>query len=383
MDLINWGGVKMSREIEQQELLDDYKIGTSGIYLLSPRFGKTRLTINIIKKIKAKKILWVTPSVKLRDVDIPKEFIKWKAKTYLDKTKIITYHSLHLVKDKYDIVILDEIQEVTLNNTEGFFNGDITTKSILGLTGTMPKHEEKLDIINRLKLNIFKEITIDEAVDKGFVADYTVKVIECNMNDTDKTIKAGSKKKPFMTTEFKQYQYLDNTVRKAMFSNNQGLMKFAILNRMRAIYNSKTKENIGHLLLKTLKGRKLIFSGSIEQAERFSKNTYHSKTDDIDLNNFLEEKIDTLACVNAGGTGFTYKNVDHFIIVQSNSNKKGNFTQKMTRSILKQGDYIAQIWVVSLLNTKDEDWVANALTEFDTKKIEYINIKNLNQYIDN
>ena len=43
--------------------------------------------IDIIKREKPKKILWITPNENLRDVEIPNEFITWKAKTYLNKTK--------------------------------------------------------------------------------------------------------------------------------------------------------------------------------------------------------------------------------------------------------------------------------------------------------
>ena len=72
-----------------------------------------------------------------------------------------------------------------------------------------------------------------------------------------------------------------------------------------------------------------MFAGGIEQAEEICKNTYHSKRDDKDLQAFLEGKIDKLACVNAGGVGFTYRDVDNFVIVQVNSDGKGDATQKI------------------------------------------------------
>jgi superfamily II DNA or RNA helicase len=371
----------MSRELEQQKLLDDYKVGTSGIYLLSPRFGKTKLAINIIKKAKAKKILWVTPSVKLRDVDIPDEFKTWKASSYLKKTTIITYHSLHKEIGKYDIIILDEVQDVTDNNTKNLFDGSLKASIIIGLTGTFPEHQEKLDIFNGLGLPILADISIDEAVDSDYIADYTINVVECNLDYSKKNIEAGNKTKRFKTTEGAQYDYLTKTVNRALFSNNEKLKQFAILNRMRAVYNSPTKEEIAEKLMLKLKGRKLIFAGSIKQAESLSKKTYHSKTDDKYLNQFLEGKIDELACVNAGGTGFTYTNVDNFIIVQANSNKKGEVTQKISRALLKQKDYVGTIWILCLLGTKDEDWVTKALGNFSADRVNYINIKNIDNYI--
>jgi superfamily II DNA or RNA helicase len=366
-----------NRKELQDECLELLTNPCKSILLLSPRTGKTALAISYIKKHKLKKVLWVTPSVKLRDVDIPDEFVKWKAKTYLSGTTIICYSSLSTVTGDFDLVILDEIQALTPANVEPFFNKSITTKSILGLTGTMPKHEEKLQIIKRLGLSVIKEVTIDEAVEGNMVADYKVNVLEVPLNSLDKNIKAGTKAKPFMTTEYANYAYLSKNVAKMMYHSDKRMLKFAILNRLRFIYNSPTKLETAKKLINYLNCRKLVFTGSIEHAESITKQTYHSKTNQDYLNLFLDEKIDLLACVNAGGTGFTYKNVDHFIIVQADSNKSGNVIQKISRGLLLQPDYVASIWVICLTGTQDENWVKNALESLDQNKIEYINIKNL------
>jgi superfamily II DNA or RNA helicase len=369
--------MKDRREEIHKEIEDSLKAPPHGIYLLSPRIGKSRLAIQIIKKFNLKSVLWVTPSVELRDVDIPKEFVKWKAKRFVTKTTIICYDSLSVQIGQFDMVILDEIQKLTEANTEPLFNGKIKYKTILGLTGTMPKHDEKLALIRRLKLPILKEITIDEAVEGQMVADYKVNVLEVPLDTINKNIKAGTKAKPFFTTEFANYQYLSKNIARMMYQPDKRMLTFAILKRLRFIYTSPTKLQTAMNLIKHLKGRKLVFAGSIEHAEALSPHTYHSKTNRDDLDLFLQEKLDLLACVNAGGTGFTYTNVDHFVIVQADSNKSGNFIQKLARSLLLQKDYVASIWVICLTGTQDEIWVKSALEQLDQSKIEYINIKNL------
>ena len=366
-----------NREEVKKEILDSLKSPPHGIYLLSPRIGKSSIAIAIIKKFKFKSILWVTPSTQLRDVDIPDEFVKWKAKSYLSKTTIICYSSLSDLKGEFDLVIKDEIQSITPNNAEPFFNKNIKYKYILGLTGTMPKHDEKLVLIKKLGLNILKEITIDDAVESNMVADYRIKVLEVPLNNTDKNIVAGTKIKSFNTTESASYDYLSKQIARMMFVTDKKRLQFAILNRLRFIYKSPTKLETAKKLIKYLKGRKLVFCGGIEHAEELSPYTYHSKTDKTHLTQFLNEEIDLLACVNAGGTGFTYKNVEHFIVVQADSNKSGQFLQKVSRSILLQPDYQASIWIISLQGTQDEVWVTNALADLDQSKIEYVNIKNL------
>jgi superfamily II DNA or RNA helicase len=366
-----------NREKAYQDSLDVLTNPCKSILLLSPRVGKTRIAIGYIKKYKLKKILWVTPSVKLRDIDIPQEFITWKAKSYLSGTTIICYSSLSAMEGKFDLIVLDELQSLTEANVEPLFNKKIEYGSILGLTGTMPKHEEKLLIIKKLGLSVIKEITIDEAVEDNMVADYRVKVLEVPLDRVTKNIPGGTKAKPFLTTEGANYDYLSKNIARMMYQSDKRLLQFAILKRLRFIYNSPTKLETAKKLINHLQGRKLVFTGAIEHAEALSKTTYHSKTNQDDLKLFLDGKIDLLACVNAGGTGFTYTNVQHFIIVQADSNKSGQFIQKLARSLLLQKDYQASIWVICLQGTQDEVWVKSALEQLDQDKIEYVNIKNL------
>jgi hypothetical protein len=154
-------------------------------------------------------------------------------------------------------------------------------------------------------------------------------------------------------------------------------MVFRILARMRAIKDSGAKTKAAEWLIKELEGRKLIFSATIKQAEHLSKNTYHSKTDNVQLKQFMAGDLDEIAMVNAGGTGFTYKALDHLILTQCDSDKNGLTSQKIARTLLDQKDYKATIWLLSLIGTQDTKWVESVLSNFDKSKIEYIKFKNL------
>lgn len=365
----------MSKDLIQQEIVDSLPTPSHGILKLAPRVGKTKIGIDIIKKEKPKRILWVTPNAKLRDIDIPAEFIQWKAKTYLIKTDIICYASLAGHKGKYDKVYLDEYQDLTESNSAPLFNGNITYNSILAFSGTHPKHVEKLELYRRLKLNVLHEINIDEAVDKGLIAPYKIEVVECVLDQKDKYIKAGSKDKPFYQTEQSQYDYLSKMIRIKMFSG-QPVPKFFYLNRMRFIYNLKSKSEFAKKFISGLKGRSLIFTGSIAQAEELCKYTYHSKKDDSDYVKFRDGKIDKLAMVNAGGVGHTYRNVDNLIIVQVNSDKKGDATQKIARSLVLQAGYIANIYILCVRGTVDEDWKDRVLEGFNPDNVKHVSYKN-------
>ena len=364
------------REEIYQRLVTEYE-GKSGIYDLSPRLGKTRIGIGFIKKIKPVSILWVTPNVELRDKDIPDEFVKWKAKPYLNKATIVTWSSLKNTKGKFDIILLDEIQKITIKNAANLLDKSLSSKSIVGLTGTVSKDDDKKEILRRLGLKVIEKVTIDDAVEEGIIADYQVNVVECNLNNTVKNIKGGNKDKPFMQTEVDAYAYKTKLFAQAMYIRNPKIIAFRALDRRRFIMDAPTKEQIAQKLYDSLGKRVLMFTTSIKQAERMSKHTYHSKTDNIDLDHFQDETIDKIALVEAGGIGYTYKNVDHFIIMQASSDKNGDTSQKLARSLLKQGAYRANIWIICLIGTQDESWVSKALKSFNQDKVKYINVKNM------
>jgi len=363
----------------QDNIVDSLPDPAHGILLLAPRVGKTRIAVNNIKKEKPKSILYVTPTTKLRDEDIPNEFILWKAKRYLSKTKIICYSSLSNEEGHYDKIYLDEYQDLTPGNAQKLLDGRLTYGSILCLSGTAPEHKEKHEIYDALKLKPLANLDIDEAVGRGIIADYKLHIVEVTMEDKKKLYQSGSKANPFMQTEKARYEYISRMADRLMFAGSPSA-KWKILERMRLIYDSKSKEVAIKWLMENLEGRKMIFTGGIDQAERVSKYTFHSKTTLDDMHKFIEGSIDEIACVNAGGIGYTYRNVNHFIIGKADSDKKGLTTQKICRSLLEQGDdYTAQIWMVKLLDTKDVVWVDKVLKKFDSSKIiihRFDNLKN-------
>lgn len=358
----------------QNKLLETIPSNPHGLLLISPRFGKTSLTIKIIKRDNPKKILWVTPNTKLRDEDIPNEFKLWDAKEFLEKTDIICYSSMTKLEGEYDLVVLDEYQNVTSDNCRPFFNGKIKYKNILGLSGTHPKHEEKRLIFEKLNLIVKARYGINEAVDDNVIASYEITCIGVPLNMIDKNVKAGNDKVTFYQTEENAYNYHCRAIEEKKMSMGQAPM-YMFLNRMKFIHNVKSKIDAAKKYIDSLKGRKLVFSSSIENSEKISKNTYNSKTNDENLNKFINGELDILSCVNAGGTGFTFKNVDHIVIVQVDSNQKGNTVQKIARGLVYQGkDYTSQIHIFYCKDTVDKYWVEKSLEEFDKSKIKWLEL---------
>ncbi len=359
----------------QKEINESLPLKPHGLLLLAPRLGKSKIAIDVIRKNNPKSILWVTPSAELADNDIPEEFVKWKANKFIKRLTTVTWMSLNKIKGHFDMIIFDEVQFLTENNISNFISKDITYEYILGMTGTQTKHEVKKDLYKLLKLPILYELSINEAVDIGILANYSIKVILIAPSRV-KNIKAGTKAKPFMTSEESNYIYLDTSTNKSIAQGKKDIT-FKILARMRAIYDSPSKTEAAKFLINNLPGRKLFFCSGIKQAEDICDYVYHSKTDDKYVQQFIDGTLDTIAMVNSGGIGWTYKEIDHLVMAQADSDNNGTTSQKISRTLLEQKNYKATIWLLCLIGTQDEKWIESALENFDKDKIEYIEYKNL------
>lgn len=360
----------------QKEIIAVLQPGQSGRLLLAPRIGKSKIILDLIKRDKIKgKILWVTPSSELANTAIPSEFSKWRATKYLSQLVTTTWAGLSKCKGQYDLIVLDEEQFMTSNNAINLISGELSGKQILSMTGTETKSKDKQELYDSLNLEILYELSINEAVDIGLLANYDIKVVLVEL-DPNKNIeikykdKQTKEEKSFMTSEQKQYEYLCRSI------GNQAT-KMGVLKRRRIIGTSRAKVTAAKYILNSLEGRRLIFTHDSSQAEELCDYTYHSKTSDTYLKQFMSGEIEKIAMVNKGGTGYTYERIDHLILVQTDSDNNGLTSQKLSRTLLGQKNYKATIWILCLKDTKDMEWLASTLNNFDSDKIRYLDFKNL------
>lgn len=373
----------MKKDKERDDILQEVLAASPpnphGRYIISPRVGKTRLVISLIKRDKPKSILWVTPQKELAKIDIPREFVLWKAKAYLPKLTTTTWKSLKKFTGKFDLIVLDEEQFATENNLANLFSGELEYRNIISMTGTPTRDTNKDKLYESLHLKPIYEISINDAVDKNILSDYQINVVNLKLSSVQ-DINVKFKDKSFMTSERKQYVYLHNKTEMAIQEKSKTI-PFLINKRKNLIYNSKSKQRVAEKIIKNLPGRKLIFCGSTKQAEAVSPNFYNYKTGSDNLLNFIDGKIDELALVNKGGVGVTYRNVDHVIMIQVDSDTNGTTAQKIARVLLKQEGIKPCIWILCVESSKDVNWVDSALQTFDPKKIQYIDESDLDKYL--
>jgi len=354
-------------EIQQQAHAAWLAAGKVGTIAAGTGFGKSRVAIMEIDRMVAgemdttpHQILLVTPTEKLRDENWPQEFIDWGYdRNCLGWVKSICFASLKKeIGNKYKLVIIDEVHHITSLSAAAFLETGVNPltefcaanlgSAVMGLTATVPdakRDPEKAKIIAQVAPVVFT-YSLDQGVEDGMIRDYEIRVIQSSLDNVSKCIEAGTKVKPFKTTEEAQYQYLEKNIRKfraleasALPAKKAGFAKlgmFATMARNRFLYNLPSKTELAQRCIKHIaKGKRtLVFCGSIEQCNLLlGDNVYHSKSGSDSFRKFNAEEIDILGVVNAANEGLNFVNLDQGLVIQVDSNER-SITQRVNKPAL-------------------------------------------------
>lgn len=366
-----WGGLFMATGVGKSKVAVDMSLELDKLSeaATSPHAGLS--------------ILLIVPTEKLRDDNWKEEFEKWQGLELYDRLERKCYASINKLElGDYDLVIADEAHNLTEANSV-FFEKN-TVRRLMALSATPP--DPKGNETDKGKVLLFKQFriksdfiyTLDQARADGIVSPYEITVIECNLDNTDKYVEAGSKDKRFMQTEHQAYEYQSRIIQKMMISRNDAV-KWKSLARMRLIYNSRAKTAIAQKLIAKYSpgNRTIVFCGSIEQANKLcGEFVYHSKSGDTALTKFKAEEISGLGVVEALNEGHNIPNVDIGIIVQLSSSAK-DLIQRIGRLIRYRKGHTARIFIIVAVGTVDENWFKKAILSFDAKNITYIHAKNI------
>lgn len=376
----------------QAEALEQIEVQNhwASLLAMATGSGKTKVPIDYIKKHAStvQKISLLVPTTKLRDENWKAEFDKWGASEYYDRVERYCYASGSKVKGKhFNLLICDEAHNLTELSAE-FFKDNTIDKIIL-LTATLPKKFDKIAIFNELGVKTVYTLTLDEAVALGIVAPYRIKVVLVPVDNKTKYIKGGTKKKPFLTTERANIDYLDRAVQIAdpYYEGRMTLpselekkaYQMAIMRRLRGIYSYKSKIEAVEFILRAYvpeSDRTLIFAGTIEGANKLCKHRYHSKTTEKDLQAFMSGEINRLSSVNKLNEGLNVEGVDSGVVQQAQSSDK-DLIQRLGRLIRYREGHEANLWITVLEGTQDEVWLASALQGIDPSRVEVYTLKEL------
>ena len=276
----------------------------------------------------------------------------------------------------------------------GFFKQN-RCRSRVALTATYPRDSEKQKLISERFGSVIYEVTLDEAVEWGLVAPYQINVVLTQLDSVTKSVAAGSKQKPFYTTERANYDYLSGQIsgieqkyldmgimyQTYWEASDISRIKMLRLQRMKQFASSYTKGNVANYLLNKVvpqDDRTLVFCGSIEQAKSLSAYSFHSQGNDKAFNLFMNQEINRLACVNKLNEGINLPTVDSAIITQLNSNEL-DLIQRIGRIIRFREGHVGVIWIIVAVNTVDYEWFRKASLNLNPDNITYIEFNELRE----
>lgn len=297
---------------------------------------------------------------------------EWKAQAIkFNKTELLknitftTYLSLnkHNPAD-FNLVYLDECHSL-LNSHRDFlenFKG-----GILGLTGTPPKRKgtEKSDLVDQFCPIVYSYVT-DEAIDAKILNDYKIIVHQLKLG-TVKNVKVATKGANFMTTEQANYAYWTNRIQN---SGGGKSLQMARIMRMKALMEYPSKELYAKILAKDIKSKCIIFANTQEQADRLCLHSYHSNNQqsESNLEMFKLGQINKLSCVLQLSEGVNIPNLKQGIILHAYGNERKS-AQRIGRLLRLNPDDTAIVHILCYMDTVDENWVKEALENYDQSKV--------------
>lgn len=342
------------REIIQSEAIEALLKARSGTASVAVRTGKTRIGLLIAEKFQSVLVSYPNLTIRQSWFDDAKKF-------GIDISHITFTTHLSLEKhnpNDFDVVIVDEIDQVSLNQWEYLKE----YKRIKGLTGTPPKKGSDKYRYMASYAPIVYEKKLSETVGKTN-KDYEIIV---------HLLKPSTKK----DLPLKSGRYWSESDKINFFENKyaQSYNFKDMLMLIQAIQYSKTKYEYFKKLAKTL-DRALLFLETTKQCDDLPYPSYHSKNSESEENlaAFQAGEVDFLSSVGQLKAGVTFPNVDKCIILHCySSNNKTH--QRLARTLNYIPDAKATIHILCLESTRDVDWVKKGLEEFDQTKIKWIKV---------
>jgi len=361
--------------------------------------GKTYTAImgirGLIRKKGIKKVLIIVPTITLKE-QWEKEL---KTHKIINVAEVLVINTGIKTTHKVDLLILDEIHRYGANTFKEIFQ-KASYKGILGLTATLERedglHQEILKY-----LPVIDKITINEALENGWVSPYKVYNVAVNFTPEERLVynKADNSFKHFaaqLGRGARAFQTAQEWI-KSGDKQKQGIAG-AYYNSMRTrkkiCLSNKNKINAVNSIIDLFPNSNgLIFSATTEFADSLQEKlggiamTFHSKLTKKQqlyvLKRFKDKrtKVRFLSSVQALNEGFNVPECSIGIIAGSNSTKR-TMTQQLGRLIRLQPDKHAtvinlytpftqeQVWVNKRMEDINPDLITNcSLDEFINKHI--------------
>jgi superfamily II DNA or RNA helicase len=345
------------REQRQNEAKKSYlSSNRKTVIAACPRFGKIKTTIEIIKeKYLNKKILLLYPRVDILTSWF-KDFEFWNIENPLYHYS--TFVGMKKLTDEYDLVIVDEIHEMSraqLNMLHEKFGCDI-----LGLSGTITA-QTRLELAELAGLTICYDYPISKGVEEGILTDYKIIIHKVPLD---------KEKKQYQKNTSSEKQYFD----KLSWTRSKSSKKFFFdLKLIKILQDSLSRRKETRRLLKNFQNQRvLVFCGNTTVANDLEIDVYHSKAKDKKLfDEFCNGERLHLAVVKMAQAGVTVKPINIGLINYTSGNPE-DFAQKVCRFLgfeYNNPTKTAELHILCSDEPFERNRLNTALAFFDKNKI--------------
>lgn len=345
-------------------------------------------------------VLVVVPTVVIKE--------QWESlleKFRINNTTVAVANTAVKFEDRFELLILDEVHRFASNVFKKCFQ--IPHSFRLGLTASLERSDNKHELIEK-KAPVIDEITVNEALDNGWISDFTIYNIPIDLDQQDRREleQLNKKFKSFFATFNHDFDQAMACISKqqaekyARSLNKSGwtteriqihAVQFSLAMRKRKelLYKTNSKLNSALKILEKgeFKNRKVItFSQSTEIADRLTDNlntekeiavSYHSNIPTIKDENgkkkgVIKRKKENMKRFNDGRTtvkiintakaldeGFDVSDITRTILISGTSEPR-QFLQRLGRSLRKKEGKHAIMVCFYIRDSQDAKWLRNA-----------------------
>lgn len=369
--------------------------------------GKTKIALDTICSLNDAKNILIVVAERAHILNWADEMKKWNI--HFDNCEIICYASLHkAINREWDAVIFDEAHHLGSDIRLYLYN-HLVAKYRIFLSATLKDSllyclGNQIGGIKKIKLGLQEAIdseilpepkifliplTLDnvnknQVIVESWGRSTMRKTITCSYIDRWKYLKArksipnctlniictAKEKYDYISEQFEYYKKLYMATRRDVVKN-----KWLQCGSKRKTFLGEIKTDIARNIINSyLKDKRFIcFCTSIAQVEELGSNTaIHSKKKDClsIIQKFNNNKIDSLFAVGMIQEGQNLNNIEAGLIIQLDGQER-TFIQRFGRVLRSDSP---EQYIIYFKDTRDEEYLNNALEGIDSKYIKIVNI---------
>ena len=384
---------ELKDRIQKEALVKWLENEKKGVVILPTGVGKTILALHALYTMDKNDLTHVfLAETTERKKDLLNDIKLYNKLFNVDVTndynlKFYCYQTVYKWKDKeFGLVIGDECHDsLSPKYSQFYFNNKY--QAFIGLSATIDrktKYEEngqiftKGDILDKIASIVFK-YSINEAQKDNVSRKLNIYVINHQLEEVEKTVKAGNLKKSFLQTEKASYDYWDKEHKRSWFIEDQELkaLKIRITSHKRSnlLFNLPSKVNIIKQLINTINGKTIIFGNSLDALLKITSNVVSSRNTE-DKNNYIRDQFDknliqTIGSFKKLRQGANLKDLDNCIL-HSYYSSEVHAIQQWGR-LRQNGDKVGNVFILLTKDTQEEIWADKMLKNMTDFNMIYCN----------